>query len=58
MGPILRNVHYDKVLELEVTENAICVGFAYNLALVVGADDEVTQYVYILGTYKYVDERP
>lgn len=42
LGPTLWNVLYDGILGMELTENAMCVGFADDLALVVGANDEYT----------------
>lgn len=40
LGPLLWNILYDGVLDLEFVVDAVCVGFADDLALVVGADNE------------------
>lgn len=40
LGPILWNILYDGVLRLELTRDATCIGFADDLALLVGSNDE------------------
>lgn len=40
LGPTLWNILYDDVLDLELTRDAVTIGYADDLALIVGAPDE------------------
>lgn len=40
LGPTLWNIVYDEVLDIEITQEAVNIGYADDLALIVAAPDE------------------
>lgn len=42
LGPILWSVLYDRIIDLDLTEDAVTVGFVDDLGLVIGAENRDT----------------